>query len=118
MCASTVSLNFALAFFFTSATASAASKSCLGSKLAASVRKRLPWNFFAPVFFVVSILILHLDAHRARGSGDDVLGGVDIVGVDIGHLYVRDIFKLLLREFADLIAIRFFRSRFDFQRLL
>ena len=45
------------------------------------------------------------DAHGASGTGDDLLSGLDVVGIEIGHLDLGDLGELLLSELANLIAL-------------
>ena len=35
------------------------------------------------------------DPHRACGAGDLELGGLEVVGVEVGHLLARDLLELL-----------------------
>src|SRR5690625_6093055 len=46
------------------------------------------------------------DAHGAGGAGDDLRGGVDVVGVEVGHLRLGDLADLRLGEGADLRGVR------------
>ena len=49
------------------------------------------------VLLAVSLAVGHLnllfdvDAHRAGGAGDDLRGGVEVVGVEVGHLALGDL---------------------------
>ena len=45
-------------------------------------------------------LALDRDAHLAGGAGDDLLGGVEVVGVEVGHLGLGDRPDLLAGEVA------------------
>ena len=45
------------------------------------------------------------DAHGASGTGDDLLSGLDVVGIEVGHLDLGDLGELLLSELANLIAL-------------
>src|SRR5215472_9603088 len=47
-----------------------------------------------------------LDAHRAGGAGDDLLGGLDRGRVQVGHLGLRDVADLRLGDRADLGLVR------------
>ena len=40
---------------------------------------------------VLCQLLTHLHAHRARGAGDDLRRGVDVVGVQVLHLLLGDL---------------------------
>jgi hypothetical protein len=46
----------------------------------------LPWATRSPI---------DVDAHRARGAGDDLRGGVEVVGVEVGHLALGDLADLV-----------------------
>src|SRR3954464_15688147 len=46
------------------------------------------------------------DAHRPRGAGDDLLGGVQVVGVEVGHLALRDLANLRAADVGDLVGVR------------
>src|SRR3954451_22266161 len=61
--------------------------------------------------------LLDGDAHRARGARDDLLGGLDVVGVEIGHLLLRDLAQLLLADGADLGRLRRAGTLLDTRRL-
>src|SRR4029077_684180 len=58
-----------------------------------------------------------LHAHRARGAGDDLRGGVDVVRVEIGELLFGDLAQLRLGDRADLHAVGLARALADAQRL-
>src|SRR5581483_1792357 len=45
-------------------------------------------------------------AHRPGGAGDDLLGLVQVVGVEVGHLGLRDLADLLTGELGDLGLVR------------
>ena len=45
------------------------------------------------------------DAHGTSGAGDDLLGALDVVGVEVRHLNLGDLGELLLRELANLVAL-------------
>ena len=49
--------------------------------------------------------LLALPHRVAGGAGDDLLGGLDVVGVEVGHLDLGDLGELLLGELADLVAL-------------
>src|SRR5215213_8704171 len=55
---------------------------------------------------VVQRSALDGDAHRARGTGDDLRGGLDVVRVEVLHLGLRDLADLVLRELGDLGLVR------------
>src|SRR4051794_22358139 len=46
------------------------------------------------------------DAHRAGGAGDDALGLVQRVGVEVGHLGLRDLTDLVAGDGGDLGLVR------------
>src|SRR5690606_12539944 len=45
---------------------------------------------------------LDRDAHGTGGAGDDLLGGVQVVGVEVGHLGGGDLTDLFARDLRDL----------------
>src|SRR4051794_32855648 len=45
------------------------------------------------------------DTHRAGGALDDLHGGVDVVGVEVGHLGGGDLADLVLGQPADLLLV-------------
>src|SRR5690348_15661360 len=45
--------------------------------------------------------------HRAGGPGDDLLGLLDVVGVQVGHLLLRDLAELGLADRPDLVLLRY-----------
>src|SRR5215212_6026176 len=49
---------------------------------------------------------LGADAHRAGGALDDLHRSLDVVGVEVGHLGLRDVADLLLGEPTDLLLVR------------
>ena len=51
-------------------------------------------------------LALDLDAHRTRGAGDDLRGGLDVVRVQVGQLGLRDLANLGGGQGADLGLVR------------
>ena len=52
------------------------------------------------------VLLGDVDAHRPRGAGDDLLGGIEVVGVEVGHLLLGDLAHLRAGERADLLLVR------------
>ena len=58
------------------------------------------------------------DAHGTGGTGDDPLGGLNIVGIEVGHLDLGDLGELLLGELADLVALGNARAALEAQGLL
>src|SRR5882757_7346829 len=38
----------------------------------------------------VAVLVADSDAHRPGGAGNDLRGGIDVVGVEVDHLGLRD----------------------------
>src|SRR3954468_21092029 len=74
------------------------------------MRKRLPW--------AIADLLFDVDAHRAGGAGDDLRGGVDVVGVEVGHLPFGDFADLVRRGGADLVNVRLTRALRNFDRFL
>src|SRR3954468_10401651 len=50
--------------------------------------------------------VLDGDAHRPGGAGDDLRGGLDVVGVEVGHLLLGDLTQLSLRDGTDLRRLR------------
>src|SRR3954453_2622692 len=63
-----------------------------------------------PDSFLVAVT-LDLDAHRPRGAGDGAHRGVDVRGVEVGHLRRRDVAELLGRDLSDLDLVRLLRPR-------
>src|SRR5437588_1596333 len=53
------------------------------------------------------VLVLDRDAHRPGGAGDDLLGLLDVVGVQIGHLLLGDLAQLRLADRTDLVLLRY-----------
>src|SRR5215218_8114048 len=49
---------------------------------------------------------LGVDAHLTSGAGDDLHRGVDVVGVEVGHLGLGDLADLVLGEPAGLGLVR------------
>src|SRR5919201_1023341 len=47
-----------------------------------------------------------VDAHGPGGAGHDLLGLLDRVGVEVGHLGLRDLAKLVAGDAADLVLVR------------
>src|SRR5437588_6533401 len=52
------------------------------------------------------VLVLDRDAHRPGGAGDDLLGLLDVVRVEVGHLLLGDLAQLRLADRTDLVALR------------
>ena len=46
------------------------------------------------------------DAHGTGGAGNDLLSGINVVGIEVGHLDLGDLGELLVGELADLVALR------------
>src|SRR3712207_9415378 len=59
------------------------------------------------------VLLLDGDAHRPGGAGDDLLGLVEVVGVEVGHLGLRDLADLVARDGGDLGLVRLARALLD-----
>ena len=51
--------------------------------------------------FCLPLLLVNGDAHVKGGTGNDLLSRLDIVGVEIWHLVVSDLFKLSLGDVTD-----------------
>src|SRR5512144_907538 len=51
-----------------------------------------------------------VDAHRSRGAAHCLHRGRQIGAIQIGHLLPGDLFDLLGRDCADLVAVRFGRA--------
>src|SRR5437588_2210591 len=60
----------------------------------------------------------HLHAHRARRAGDDVLGRLDVVGVQVLHLALGDLAQLVLGDRAHLFSVGLGGALLQRQRLL
>src|ERR1700680_4761492 len=58
------------------------------------------------------------ETHRARGALDDPHGVVDVVGVEVLHLQLRDLTHLVTRDLADLVTVGDGRSLLHPGRLL
>ena len=58
-------------------------------------------------------LSLDRDAHRPGGAGDDLLGLVEVVGVEVGHLGRGDLADLVTGDRGDLGLVRLARSLVD-----
>src|SRR3954447_18996496 len=54
-----------------------------------------------------------VDPHRAGGAGDDLRGGLDVVGVEVLHLGLRDLASLVARDRRDLGLVRRRRALLD-----
>lgn len=63
---------------------------------------RIKGELFAPD----GLSLFDQDAHGASGTRHDLLGRLDVVGVEIGELGLGDLGKLSLRERAHLVALR------------
>src|SRR5260370_27395374 len=106
---STVSLNFVWCVFFKS---SAASVSLYG-RASTSLRA---FSTFFPDFFIAStsstavapeLLGFHdFQAHVARRTHHGAHRGIQIGGVEIDKLDLRNFFDLLFRDLTDLVAVR------------
>src|SRR5690606_37224951 len=57
------------------------------------------------------------DAHRAGGTADLLLGGLEVVGVEVGHLDLGDLFDLILGERGDRRLAGRARGLVDAERL-
>src|SRR4051812_25353796 len=53
------------------------------------------------------------DAHRPGGAGDDLLGGVEVVGVEVGHLALGDLADLRPADRRGLVGVRLARALLD-----
>src|SRR3954466_5102740 len=53
------------------------------------------------------------DAHRPGGAGDDLLGLVEVVGVEVGHLGGGNLADLITGDRGDLRLVRLARSLVD-----
>src|SRR5687768_12509164 len=53
------------------------------------------------------------DAHRPGGTGDDLLGLVEVVGVEVGHLGRGDLADLVTGDRGDLGLVRLARALLD-----
>src|ERR1700741_82390 len=62
-------------------------------------------------------LVDHRDAHRPGGAGDDLDGGVDVLGVEVFHLALGDGPELLPVHLGDFGLVRFGRSLAHRRRL-
>src|SRR5215469_15871935 len=83
------------------------------------LRGTTPWkaaNLTRACFWV--LLALDLDAHRPGGAGDDLLGGLDVVGVEVRQLRLGDAAKLRRRDRADLRLVRLAGPLVDARGLL
>src|SRR3978361_220832 len=54
--------------------------------------------------------ILYGDAHRPGGAGDDLLGLLEVVGVEVFHLGLRDRADLVTGDRGDLGLVRLTRA--------
>src|SRR5262245_44648484 len=67
----------------------------------------------ASLVYLGYVLLLDRDAHLAGRTGDDLLGGVKVVGVQVDHLGLGDLTDLLAAELGDLGLLRVPASLFD-----
>lgn len=58
------------------------------------------------------------DAHGTGGTGDDLLGGVNVVGIEVRHLDLGDLGELLLGELTNLVGLGLSGTRLEVQLLL
>src|SRR5215210_2104318 len=116
-CTSTVSSNFARLLSLIRRTASCGEYSrsrSIRSRASAYLRPCLVIYASAPRARGVVIEVIEpmvdsgydVDAHRARGAGDDLGRLLDVVGVQVGELLLGDLADLVLRDRADLGAVR------------
>src|SRR5688572_26638126 len=59
-----------------------------------------------------------VDAHRPRGAGDDLLGGIEVTSVEVDHLGLGDVASLGPGDPADLLQVRFPAALLDPGRCL
>jgi hypothetical protein len=59
----------------------------------------------------------YLNSHRASGAFDLLHGGVDVVGVEVGHLGLGDLANLLAADPAGRLTLRGLRAFLDPGRL-
>src|SRR5215470_11069070 len=64
------------------------------------------------------LLINYRDAHRAGGTGDDLLRRLHRGGVQVGHLHLRDLAQLRGGDRADLGLVRLAAALLDARGLL
>src|SRR5436190_24290015 len=57
------------------------------------------------------------DAHGTGGAGDDLRRGVDVVGVEVGHLALGDLADLRPADGRDLVDVRLAGALLDTGRL-
>src|SRR3954469_703807 len=57
------------------------------------------------------------DPHAARSAGDDLLGGVDVIGVEVRHLALGDLANLRPADRGNLRRVRLARALLDAGRL-
>src|SRR5438270_9041981 len=91
---STVSSKPAKARLFTMSSASPGAWSRWRSK------RRAASTYFLPRCGMFDLLPRDPDAHRTRGAGHLLLGGVDVVGVQVGHLRLGDLGQLRVGDRA------------------
>src|SRR5690606_10228533 len=61
--------------------------------------------------------VLDGDPHRPGGAGDDLLRRLNVIGVEVGHLPLRDLTQLSLGDRAHLRRVRRPRALLDAGRL-
>src|SRR5690606_17210521 len=61
--------------------------------------------------------VLDGDPHRPGGAGDDLLRRLTVIGVEVGHLPLRDLTQLSLGDRAHLRRVRRPRALLDAGRL-
>ncbi len=52
------------------------------------------------------LLLHHIDAHAAGGTGDHQAGGVEAAGIEVFHLQLGDFRNLGAGDLADLLGVR------------
>src|SRR6185437_14849221 len=67
-----------------------------------------PYSIAGPPTRVASVL--DRDAHRTGGARDDLLGLLDVVGVQVGHLLLGHLAQLGAGDRADLVLLRHTRA--------
>src|SRR4051794_29552936 len=68
--------------------------------------QRGPPTMSAPTGAAAVGSVLDRDAHGPGGAGDDLLGGLNVVGVEVGHLLLGDVAQLGAGHAAHLGALR------------
>jgi hypothetical protein len=66
----------------------------------------------------MSLSLHHFEAHRDRGAFDDPGRRVDVVGVEVGHLGLRDLGELRALDLARRDLAWLLRARLEAGRLL